>query len=84
MSMELGIPCLIGNNSDLFESDEKLRKYVVTTTEDNPIVNAEKLKNIIKNKSKIMNLYTDWKKQYNEIYNISLNEFLENNKYEVS
>lgn len=84
MSMELGIPCLIGNNSDLFESDEKLRKYVVTTTEDNPIVNAEKLKNIIKNKSEIMNLYTDWKKQYNGIYNISLNEFLENNKYEVS
>lgn len=84
MSMELGIPCLIGNNSDLFESNEKLRKYIVTTTEDNPIVNAKKLNNIIKNKDEIMDLYADWKKIYNEIYNISLNEFLGNNKYEVS
>ena len=28
MSMELGIPCLIGNNSDLFEEDDELKKYI--------------------------------------------------------
>ena len=49
LAMELGIPCLIGNNSDLFDNDE-IKKYVVTSAEDNAIVNAQMISNILKNK----------------------------------
>ena len=78
ISMELGIPCIIGNTSELFENEEILEKYLVTSQEDNPIVNAEIIKTCIKNKEIILKKYLDWKKVYNEESNKSIQEFLDN------
>ena len=66
ISMELGIPCLIGNHSDFFEQEEELKKYVVTNAEDNAIINAKMVKHMMGNKEKIQQLYQEWKKTYNK------------------
>ena len=62
ISMELGIPCLIGNTSDLLEDQDELKKYIVTKAEDNPIINAQMLENMINNKENINKMYKDWKR----------------------
>lgn len=77
ISMEQGIPCLIGNTSDLWEEEEELKDYVVTLAEDNPIVNAEKVKKCIANKEKVIQLYQVWKQNYNEIARESIDRFIE-------
>lgn len=77
LSMEMGIPCLIGNNSDFFEEDDKLKQYIVTTSEDNPILNAQMIKRILKEKEEINSLYKIWKEQYNKKAQEKINEFLE-------
>ena len=76
ISMELGIPCLIGNNSDLFEENSKLQKYVVTTAEDNPIINAEKVNVMLKEKNEIIKLYKEWKKDYSKKAEESIEQFI--------
>ncbi len=76
ISMELGIPCLIGNNSDFFGNHEELKKYVVTNAEDNAIINSEIVKNMIENKEKIQELYKDWKEDYNQQAQKSIEEFI--------
>lgn len=75
ISMELGIPCLIGNNSDFFE-DELLKEYVVSSAEDNPIINAKIIEKILKNKQKILELYKTWKEEYNKKAKDKIEEFL--------
>ena len=57
MSMELGIPCLIGNNSDFFEEEDELKKYIVTSAEDNAIINSQLVKKCLENKEKVIGLY---------------------------
>lgn len=76
ISMELGIPCLIGNTSDFFEENEKLKKFMVTTAEDNPIINSKMIDIIVNSKKEIINLYNEWKKEYDIICEKSLEEFL--------
>ncbi|MCI8548431.1 MAG: hypothetical protein HFJ38_06030 [Bacilli bacterium] len=76
ISMELGIPCLIGNNSDFFEKQDDLKKYVVTNAEDNPITNSEMVKEMIKNKEKIQELYQNWKQEYNKQAQKSIQDFI--------
>lgn len=76
LSMEQGVPCLIGNTSDLFEEGEELEKYIVTTAEDNPIINSRKIEKCIKNKEKVMELYHIWKTKYNNIATKNIEEFL--------
>lgn len=74
--MELGIPCLIGNHSDFFEENEELKQYVVTSAEDNAIINAKMIKNMIENKEKIQNLYQKWKTKYNKQAEKTIEVFL--------
>lgn len=76
ISMELGIPCLIGNNSDFFENNEELKKYVVTNAEDNAIINSEMVKTMINNKEKIQKLYNNWKEEYNKQAKKSIEDFI--------
>lgn len=76
ISMELGIPCLIGNNSDFFDEEDILKKYIVSSTEDNPIINAKMIEKILKEKSKIKELYKIWKKEYNIKAQNTLEKFL--------
>lgn len=75
ISMELGIPCLIGNNSDFFEQEE-LKQYIVTSAEDNPIINAQMVEKILEKMEKSQELYKIWKQDYNKKAEHKLEEFL--------
>lgn len=77
IAMEIGVPCLVGNNSDLFEEKDRIKDYVVTSTEDNPIMNSEMINNILDNKKKIFELYGEWKEKYNKVALTSIKEFIE-------
>ncbi len=77
ISMELGIPCLVGNHTDFLEENVQLKQYVVTTAEDNAIINAELLKKMIQNKEKIHQLYKEWKQEYNKEAEKQLIEFID-------
>ena len=77
ISMELGIPCLIGNNSDFFDKDSELAKYVVTDAEDNAIINSNMVKKMLDNRELINKLYIEWKKEYNQKSQKSIIEFIE-------
>ena len=76
ISMELGIPCLIGNNSDFFDEKDLLKQYVVSYAEDNPIINAQMVNKILEKKEKIKELYKTWKEEYNKKAKENLEEFL--------
>ena len=76
ISMELGVPCLIGNNSDFFEEKDLLKEYIVSSAEDNPIINGKMIEKILEKKEKIQELYQIWKKEYNKKAKEKLDEFL--------
>ena len=76
IAMELGVPCLIGNNSELFTSKDKLSKYIVTSAEDNAIINSQLISNILENKKDIIKLYKEWKEKYNDTAKKSLEKFI--------
>lgn len=78
ISMEQGIPCLIGNNSDFFNEENELKKYIVTSAEDNAIINAKMVQNILNNKEKIITMYKEWKELYNEKAEKSIESFINN------
>lgn len=77
VSMEQGVPCLIGNTSDLFEENQELKNYVVTLAEDNPIENAKNVKRCLENRERIIQLYKEWKSKYNEKAKKSIEAFIE-------
>lgn len=77
ISMELGIPCLVGNHVDFLEENEELKQYIVTKEEDNPITNAKMVENMIENKEKIQELYKMWKQEYNKQAKEQIEEFIE-------
>ena len=79
ISMEQGIPCIIGNTIDFFENEEdkELRNYLVTQAEDNSIINSKMVTKCLENKEKIIELYKNWKEKYNEIAKQSIKEFIE-------
>ena len=64
-SFEVGVPCLLGNNNDYFV-DTKLGEYVILTKEDDPEYIKERILNCIEHKDEIMNLYRQWKKEFDE------------------
>ena len=79
ISMEQGIPCIIGNTADFFEKEEdkELKQYLVTFAEDNSIINSKMVKDCVDNKEKIMDLYRNWKEEYNKIAKQSLEQFIQ-------
>ena len=80
ISMEQGIPCIIGNTEDFFdlnnEEEKELEKYVVTQAEDNSIINSKMVEECLKNKEKIVELYKKWKQKYNNLAKSSIEEFV--------
>lgn len=76
IAMELGVPCLIGNTSELFTSKDKLSKYIVTSAEDNAIINSQLISNILDDKKDIIKLYKEWKEKYNDTAKKSLEKFI--------
>ena len=77
ISMELCIPCIIGNTSDLFDDNEILNKYIVTKTEDNPIENAKIVEECLNNKEFVIEEYKKWKEEYNKMAKQNIEQFLE-------
>lgn len=65
-SLELGVPCITGNNHHYFEGTE-LEKYLVVNEVDNIVKISEKIELCLKNKDKIIKLYKEWKKDYNKL-----------------
>ena len=62
-SFEMGVPCLLGNNNDYFVGT-KLGEFVILNKEDDPKYIKEKIINCIKHKDEIMELYKEWKKDF--------------------
>lgn len=60
-SLEVGVPCISGNNHHFFK-DTPLEKYLVVNNETDVEEIAEKIKLCIENKDKILKLYQDFKK----------------------
>ncbi len=75
-SFEAGVPCLLGSNNDYFQNS-KLRSYVVIEREDDPLYIKDKIIECLKNKEEIMELYKNWKKQYDEDCKRYVKEFIE-------
>ena len=74
-SFEMGVPCLLGNNNDYFVGT-KLGEYVILTREDDPIDIKEMIINCIEHKEEIMNLYQDWKKEFDNKCEKLVEEFV--------
>lgn len=64
-SFEVGVPCLLGNNNDYFVGT-KLGEYVILTREDDPEYIKERILNCIAHKEEIMNLYKQWKRDFDK------------------
>ena len=64
-SFELGVPCVIGNNTDFFKNS-KLNEMVVVKEEDSIDEIYEKINFAIENKDEIIELYRQWKKEYSK------------------
>lgn len=62
-SLELGTPCITGDNHHYFEGTE-LEKYLVVNKEDNIMEIAKQIEFCLENKEKVLELYQEWKKEY--------------------
>lgn len=75
-SMELGVPCITGNNHHYFKGSE-LEKYVVIDNETDIVEIKNKIIHCIENKEKIIELYEEFSKQNIEKSKKDVKEFLE-------
>lgn len=74
-SFEMGVPCLLGNNNDYFVGT-KLGEYVILTKEDDPIYIKDRILNCLEHKEEIMNLYREWKKEFDKKCEKWVSEFV--------
>ena len=75
-SFEMGVPCLLGNNNDYFVGT-KLGEFVILNKEDDPKYIKEKIINCVKHKDEIMELYKEWKKDFDAKCENWVKEFVE-------
>ena len=76
-SFEMGVPCLVGNNNDYFQNTE-LGKYVIVDREDDAEYIKNKIMNCLENKEKVMQLYKEWKTNFDKKCKEYVKEFIEN------
>lgn len=74
-SLELGVPCITGNNHHYWK-DTELEKYLIINENDNIIKIYEKAKYCLENKEHIIKLYQSWKKEYDKQSKKSVESFL--------
>lgn len=74
-SMELGVPCIIGDNTHYF-TNTPLEKYLIVKSEDNIDEIYEKINLVNINKDEIMKLYKEWKESYDVEAQKSVQDFL--------
>lgn len=75
-SLELGVPCITGDNHHYFENTQ-LEEFLIVNKEDNIIAIHEKIELALQNKNKILELYKEWKKDYDEKARDSIRNFLQ-------
>ena len=75
-SMELGVPCLTGNNHHYFK-DTPLEKYLVIDQETDIREIKEKILYCIKNREKIMGLYKEFSEKNSKATREDVEKFLE-------
>ncbi len=75
-SLELGVPCITGNNHSYFKGT-KLYDYLVVKSEDDINEIYDKILNCLNNKEEIIKLYKEWKKEYNIYSNELLEKFMD-------
>lgn len=63
--LELGVPCITGNNHHYW-IDTPLEEYLVESRVDDPVALAARIKKCLNNRDKIMKLYREWKKEYDK------------------
>lgn len=74
-SLELGVPCITGNNHHYWEGTE-LEKYLIVNENDDIIKIYEKAKYCLEHKDKVINLYQKWKKEYDKESKKSVERFI--------
>lgn len=74
-SFEMGVPCLLGNNNDYFVGTE-LGDYIILKREDDAEYIKNKIINVLENKEKIMELYRNWKKDFDKKCENLVEEFI--------
>ena len=75
-SLELGVPCITGNNHHYF-LNSKLSEFLIVKSEDDIDEIYDKIITAIKYKDEINILYKDWKAEYKVTVEKLLTEFLE-------
>ena len=76
-SFEMGVPCITGNNHHYWEN-HPLREHIVVNEADDVTKIYEKIEHCLNNKEEILNLYKDWKKNYDTQALQSVKDFLNN------
>ena len=61
--LDMGIPCLLGN-SDMFDNNQKLKKYLILESDDDINEIASKIKIIQNEKDKIISEYKKFREKY--------------------
>lgn len=74
-SLELGVPCITGNNHSYFK-DSKLQEYLVVKSEDDIDEIYSKINYALEHRAEIISLYNQWKKEYDKFVDIKLQEFI--------
>ncbi len=75
ISMDLEIPCILGNTNILDDSQE-LRNYLVLESDDDVNEIKEKIERAITSKKEIMNLYLKWRKDYSKKSKQTIESFM--------
>lgn len=75
-SLELGVPCITGNNHHYWEGTE-LQKYLVVNENDNCMKIYEQALYCLENKDKILKLYKEWKLENDKNSKESIKKFIQ-------
>lgn len=74
MSMDAGIPCIIGN-TNLLDNCKELKKYLVLESDDDVNEISYKIDNSIDEADNINKLYSKWRKDYTTYSKKTIEEF---------
>lgn len=73
-SMDMGIPCILGN-CDMLDTSSSLKEMLVVTSDDDVDEIAATIKKVIKNKKNILKEYEVFRQQYSEHSKKSIGDF---------
>ena len=76
-SMDIGIPCLLGN-TDFFDGYPELKENLVLNSDDDISEIAQKINNVKLNGDKIIESYKEFRKKYSEQSKESIVNFIKN------